>query len=102
MKQQLSSVAAILFSVIIFLVGNGLMGLLLPIRAHLEGFSDLAIGFVSSAYFVGFVAGCFLGPHLLSRIGHSRAFAVGAGIAAATTLLQALWVSEIAWILLRG
>jgi MFS family permease len=102
MRKQLTSVAAILLSVIIFLVGNGLTGLLLPLRANLEGFTQLAIGLVGSAYFLGFMAGCFSGPHLLARIGHSRTFAVGAGLAAATTLLQSLWVSEIAWIVLRG
>ncbi|HWD50074.1 MAG TPA: MFS transporter [Rhizomicrobium sp.] len=102
MTRQLRSVAAILFSTLIFLVGNGLLGTVIPVRAHLAGFSDFAIGLIGSAYYVGFVAGCYAGPHMLSRAGHSRTFAAAAGLAAAATLMQALMVSEIAWILLRG
>jgi MFS family permease len=102
MRKQLYSVAAILLSVLIFLTGNGLIGTLLPVRAHIAGFSDLAIGLIGSAYFAGFVLGCFSGPRLLARVGHSRTFAVAAGIAAAATLLQSIAVNEPAWIALRA
>jgi MFS family permease len=102
MRKQILSVAAILLSVLIFLMGNGLLGTLLPVRAHIAGFSDIAIGLVGSAYFVGFVLGCFSGPRLLDRVGHSRTFAVAAGLAATATLLQSLMVNEAAWIGLRA
>jgi len=62
MIPQLASITAILSSTLIFLVGNGLLGTLIPVRAHLEGFSTLAIGVIGSAYFAGFVLGCFTGP----------------------------------------
>jgi MFS family permease len=102
MRKQILSVTAILLSVLIFLMGNGLLGTLLPMRAHIAGFSDLAIGLIGSAYFAGFVLGCFTGPRLLERIGHSRTFAVAAGLAAAATLAQSLMVDEPAWIGLRA
>ena len=102
MKSQLSSIAAILLSTLIFLVGNGLLGTLIPVRAHLDGFSTLAIGVIGSAYFAGFVAGCFTGPRWLARVGHIRTFAVCAGIAAAATLLQSMLVSVSAWIAMRA
>jgi MFS family permease len=102
MRKQILSIAAILFSVLIFLTGNGLLGTLLPVRAHIAGFSDLAIGLIGSAYFAGFVLGCFSGPLLLERVGHSRTFAVAAGLAAAATLLQSIAVNEAAWIGLRA
>jgi MFS family permease len=102
MKNQIYSIGAILLSTAIFIAGNGLLGTLIPVRAHLDGFSDLAIGFIGSAYFVGFVAGCFAGPNLLSRVGHIRAFAIGAAIAAATTLLQSLFVTLFVWTLMRA
>ncbi len=102
MTRQLRSVAAILLSTIIFLMGNGLLGTVIPVRAHLAGFSDFAIGLIGSAYFVGFVLGCFVGPRLLARAGHSRTFAAAAGLAAAATLVQSLLVGEVWWILLRG
>ena len=102
MKPQLSSIAAILLSTLIFLVGNGLLGTLIPVRAHLEGFSTLAIGVIGSAYFAGFVLGCFTGPRWLARVGHIRTFAVCAGIAAAATLLQSMLVGVFAWIAMRA
>ena len=102
MIPQLRSITAILFATLIFLIGNGLLGTLIPVRAHLEGFSTLAIGVIGSAYFAGFVLGCFTGPRWLARVGHIRTFAVCAGIAAAATLAQSILVSVFAWIAMRA
>src|SRR6185295_5194975 len=102
MRKQILAIGAILFSTALYIVGNGLIGVLIPVRAHLEGFSNLALGVIGSAYFAGFVVGCFAGPRLLARVGHSRTFAVGAGISAASVLLQSMFVSEFLWIVLRG
>lgn len=101
MRKQIFAIASILSSTLIFLMGNGLLGTLIPVRARLEGFSDLAIGLIGSAYFVGFVIGCYAGPRLLARAGHSRIFAVGAGTAAAATLLQSLAIEEFTWVVMR-
>jgi Arabinose efflux permease len=102
MVPQLASLAAILFSTLIFLVGNGLLNTLIPVRAHLEGFPTLAIGIIGSAYFVGFLAGCFTGPRWLARVGHVRTFSVCAGICAAATLMMSIFVGVPAWIVLRA
>src|SRR4051812_15172100 len=99
---QFLSVGSILLSTLIFLAGQGLAGTLLPVRAHLAHFSDFGIGLMGSAYFIGFIAGCYAGPRLLARVGHSRTFAAAAGLVAAVTLMMSLAVSEPAWILLRG
>jgi MFS family permease len=101
MRNQLYSVAAILFSAAIFIAGNGLIGTLIPVRASLAGFSNGTLGLIGSTYYIGFVAGCFAGPRLFARVGHSRTFAVCAGIAAATTLLQSIFVSATVWIVMR-
>jgi MFS family permease len=102
MRKQLLAIGAILFSTSLYIAGNGLVGVLIPVRAHLDGFSNLSLGIIGSFYFAGFVIGCFAGPPLLARVGHSRSFAVGAGISAATILLQSMFVSELVWIVLRG
>ena len=88
MTQQIRAIAAILFSTLIFLIGNGLLTTLIPVRGDIEGFSNLAIGAIGSAYFLGFVVGCYGAPHMLARSGHIRTFAVGAAIAAVTALLS--------------
>jgi MFS family permease len=102
MVSKLTSIAAILFTTLIFLVGNGLLNTLIPVRAHIEGFSTLAIGVIGSAYFAGFLAGCFSGPRWLARVGHVRTFSVCAGICAAATLTQSILISVPAWVLLRA
>jgi MFS family permease len=101
MRKQLYSVGAILASVLILLMGSGLLGTVTPVRAHIAGFSDLLIGIIGSAYYVGFVAGCFIGPRLLARVGHSRTFAVAAALSAVTPLMQSLDFSAASWIFAR-
>ena len=102
MRKQIWALGAILFSTALYIAGNGLIGVLIPVRAHLEGFSNLALGVIGSFYFAGFVIGCYAGPRLLARAGHSRTFGIGAGISAATILLQSMFVSEFVWIAMRG
>ena len=101
MTQQIRAIAAILLSTLLFLVGNGLLGTLIPVRGDLEGFTNLAIGVIGSAYFAGFVLGCYIAPRMLVRGGHIRTFAVAGGVAASTALLQTLFVDEIVWALVR-
>ena len=102
MGSQLAGLASILLSTGLFLMGNGLIGTLNPLRAHLEGFSGLAIGLLGACYFTGFVAGCFLGPMIVARTGHIRAFAVAASLAACSLMLQAIWTDAVPWFVLRG
>ncbi|HUO88389.1 MAG TPA: MFS transporter [Rhizomicrobium sp.] len=102
MQKQLWAIAAILFSTALYIMGNGLIGVLIPVRATLAGFSAFTLGIIGSFYFAGFMAGCFLGPRLLARVGHSRTFAVSAGVSAAAILIQSMFVTEAVWILARG
>ncbi|MBV9044693.1 MAG: MFS transporter, partial [Alphaproteobacteria bacterium] len=102
MQKQLWAIGAILCATALYIAGNGLIGVLIPVRAHMAGFSNLTLGIIGSFYFTGFVGGCYAGPRLLARVGHSRTFGIGAGISAATILLQAMFVTEPVWILARG
>ena len=69
MRKELFLVGSILFSAAIFIAGTGLLGTLIPVRAELAGFSNVLIGIIGSGYFAGFVAGCFVGPRMLARVG---------------------------------
>lgn len=98
----LLSIMSLLFSIALFLLGVGLLGTVLGIRATLAEFPDLATGAVMSAYFAGFVVGSFLCPTIIRRIGHIRTFAVLASIASAAAVGHALWLSPLSWALLRA
>ena len=101
MAPQLYSIGAILLSTAFLLAGNGLISTLTPLRAHFEGFSHLEIGALGSFYYIGFVAGCLMGPRVLARVGHIRAFSVAAALIAAAVLLQSLLVAPAAWFAIR-
>lgn len=102
MRQTITTLSALLLSVGILLLGSGLQGTLLAVRGNLEGFPPSMIGMMMSGYFAGFIAGCLLGPRIVRRVGHIRAFSVFAAIAASVFLLHALVVDPYAWTALRA
>lgn len=85
----------------LILVGGGLLGTLLGIRATMASFDAIETGLVMSGYYVGYVVGTFLGPKLIRNVGHIRAFASFAALAAASTLGFGLLVEPWAWLVLR-
>ena len=84
------------------LAASGLHSLLLPLRGQAEGFSTTVLGLLGTAWAGGFVAGCFLGPRLVRRVGHVRAFGAFAATGAIIALLTGLIIDEIVWIVLRA
>ena len=101
MTSTLPAVSALLLSVAILLIGNGMQGTLIGVRAGLEAFSPVALGVVSSAYYLGFSLGCLSGSWFINRVGHIRTFAVLASIASAVALIHSLDVTPLSWSLLR-
>lgn len=102
MLQRILPIAGLFASFIILCLGNSLQSVLLPARATLEHYSDFTIGTMMSGYYAGFIAGTFIAPWLISRVGHIRVFAAGAAAACAIMLTHALFVQPLAWIILRA
>jgi MFS family permease len=101
MAAAIMPLAALLLGAAILLAGNGLQGILLPLRAALEGFANQTIGMIASAYSAGFVLGCLVVPHVIKRVGHIRSFAVLAALAASTVLVLVMLIQPTVWIVLR-
>lgn len=93
--------SALLSGVGLLVVGVGLLFSVLGLRAGLADFSTITLGLVTSAYFVGFVAGTYACPVVIRRVGHIRAFAAMASLASTMPILHALWVDPWFWGLLR-
>src|SRR5690606_13334292 len=93
--------ASLLAGVAVLLTGTGMLGSLLGVRGQMEGFSAQTLGLVMSCYFVGYLGGTYVAPGLIQRIGHIRAFAFYASLAAASILLHPIFVDPWAWALLR-
>lgn len=102
MSGLLRPVTALLIAAAILLMGNGLFGVLVPLRADIEKFTRLEIGFIGSSFYAGLMAGCFLCPLVIARVGHIRAFVAFTAIATITPLLHAIWPSPLAWAILRA
>jgi MFS family permease len=101
MGSSLRSSFSLLLGMSILLMGSGLIGTLLGLRAVSEGFSELAIGIVMSAFFVGYIVGSWMIPALIARVGHIRTFAALAALSAVAALAHALWIDPVVWWVLR-
>ncbi len=85
----------------LIMLGNGLQGTLIGVRATLEGFPATVTGFVMSGYFVGFLLGSSLAPRLMWQVGHVRVYAGLASLASTATLAHLIVINPIAWGLFR-
>ena len=92
---------ALLLGMSLLMIGNGLQGTVLGVRGEAEGYSAFVLGFVMSAYFVGFLGGAQLTPWLLKRVGHIRVFAALASLISAAFILYAAIVHPVSWLILR-
>ncbi len=101
MKSTLGPISSLLLGVAFLIVGHGLQLILVPLRASAEGWSQVQIGALGSAYYLGFMAGCFGGPYTILRAGHIRAFAAAVSLAAAAIVAHPLWIAFPVWLVLR-
>lgn len=97
MFQVLGSAWALLFGLMLLMVGNGLQGTLLGIRGEIEGFSTFAMSIVMSGYFLGFLGGSRMAPELIRRVGHVRVFAALASCISAILILYPTLTHPAAW-----
>ncbi|GMG83332.1 MFS transporter [Paralimibaculum aggregatum] len=101
MSRVYFNASPLLLGMFLLMIGNGLQGTALGVRGGIEGFGNLAMGFVMSGYFLGFLFGAHLTPWLLRRVGHVRVFAAMASLMSAAMVLYAALVDPIAWLLMR-
>src|SRR3546814_12463624 len=73
-RLEIAPVVTLLVSARLLVLGNGLQGTLLLVRAGNEGFGGEAIGIMMSAYSAGYAVGALLLPRCGPPAGHIRAF----------------------------
>ncbi|MFC0267080.1 MFS transporter [Kushneria aurantia] len=101
MGALLRPVRALLATVALMLLGNGLLNTLLSLRGLDEGFSTAILGMVLSGYFIGFIGGTWVSGRLIRRMGHIRTFTFCASVCASAALLHVLLVNPWVWLVLR-
>ena len=92
---------ALLLGMLLLMLGNGLQGTLLGVRGSLENIDTATMGYVMSAYFVGFLLGSRMAPFMLQRVGHVRVFAALGSLVSAAFILYGAAVDPLAWTALR-
>lgn len=100
-KSTLFAISYLLLTVLFFKLGDGLQGILVPIRAQVEGFSLPSIGLLGTAFYSGLVIGCLFVPTLIQRVGHIRVFSGFGALAAAAFLLHDFVITVPVWFGLR-
>jgi MFS family permease len=101
LRQVFAAILPLLISLGILVLGNGLFSTLLAVRMGIEDFPVDRIGLIMAAYSVGFVLGTLRCPVVVERVGHIRAFAALAAVAAISALVHAIVIDPIVWLLLR-
>ncbi|KQQ34365.1 MFS transporter [Rhizobium sp. Leaf306] len=102
MSRNLLPVLALLTGTLFLFLGNGLQGLLLPVRGSIEGYSNEVLGLLGTTWASGFVIGCFVAPNVVRRIGHVRAFSGFLALICLNVLMTGLLVDDVAWLILRA
>lgn len=101
MLRTITSIYSLLAAVAILLLGSGFLGTVVALRGGVEQFPTAVIGLVMSGFFLGYVLGSYLCPHVVRTFGHIRSFSAFAAIGCATVILHGLWVDPLVWIVLR-
>ena len=102
MSLRLAPIAPVLLGVVSAQIALGIMTPLIPVMLLRQATPTGVIGLVASSYFAGFLLGALSADRIVTRVGHIRAFAVFAALAADAALLMALTSSPWAWALLRA
>jgi MFS family permease len=97
----LGSSWALLLGFGILMLGDGLQGTLLAVRADQEGFSTTTTGLIMSTFYAGFLFGSIMTPLITANVGHIRVFAALAALASASILVHAIFVQVPVWLVLR-
>src|SRR5215213_408038 len=87
-----AQVSALLGSVFILIVGNGLSNTLIPLSATAASFPQLSIGLIGS----------LAAPRIIARAGHIRAFAAFVAVSTVTSLMHPMFVEPGAWAAIRA
>ncbi|MCR9222300.1 MAG: MFS transporter [Alphaproteobacteria bacterium] len=101
MMAAVGSAWALFFGLALIMIGNGLQGALLGVRAELEGFGGSVTGLIMTGYFVGFLLGSRVVPLLIARVGHVRTFAALASLTSISILIHPSFVDPSVWTAMR-
>ena len=100
-KFSILPISSLFFAITFLAIGYGMILTFVGVYLKETGSSDIAIGIINAAFFLGAMASSIFSQKIISTIGHIRSFATFASVMVVAFLLHAVFVSEILWALLR-
>jgi len=101
MLRTLYTVSSLLLGIGLLLMGLALLSTSMGVRAVAEGYNDTVTGLIMASYFAGFIAGSYLCPRMIRRIGPIRSYAALAAIGAVAAFLPGVLIAPLWWALFR-
>ena len=101
MFATLASFSSLFLSTLVMLIGVGLFNVYMGLRLSQDNVSEVWIGALMSAYYLGLVIGSRVGHRIIVRVGHVRAFAAAAATCSVMVLVQTLVAEKEIWVLFR-
>ncbi|MBT5193050.1 MAG: MFS transporter [Rhodospirillaceae bacterium] len=101
MFQVVANSWALFLGLGLIMLGNGLQGSLLGLRASMEGFGVTSTGLVMSGYYIGLLIGATVVPKFVARVGHIRSFGAMASLASTSILVHVVFVDPWTWWAMR-
>lgn len=101
MVHTIKPLTQLFLSCFIFMAGNGLVGLLIPMRLSLEEISTDKIGLILSVYAIGYLIGAHYSKQFIHKVGHIRTFALCGSLMSSAILACALTMDLWVWGVMR-
>ncbi|UZE95974.1 MFS transporter [Alkalimarinus alittae] len=97
MVHTIKPLTQLFLSCFIFMAGNGLVGLLIPMRLSVEAISTDTIGLILSVYAIGYLLGANYSKQVIHKVGHIRTFALCGSLMSFAILICALTMDLWVW-----
>lgn len=97
MGKTLLSLWALFVAIALMMLGNGLQGTLLGVRAEAEGFNSATSGLIMMGYFGGLLLGALSIPKAIETVGHVRVYAALTSLASVAILLHPSFINPWTW-----
>ncbi len=101
MAKTIGAFFSLYLATLILLLSSGLFNTYLGLRLTAASESEVWVGAIIAAYYVGLVLGARVGHYLIIQVGHIRAYAACAAVVTADFLVMALFYDLWFWLVLR-
>lgn len=95
------SISSLFFAIAFLAVGYGMILTFIGIYLKENGSSNIVIGIINSAFFLGAIGASIFSQKIIATVGHIRSFATFASIMIIGFLGHSLYFNEIFWAALR-